>query len=32
MPLDGSPHACARQNGHHRIVMLEGDDEDEEED
>jgi uncharacterized repeat protein (TIGR03847 family) len=29
-PLDGSPHACARQNGHHKIVTLEDDDEDDE--
>jgi uncharacterized repeat protein (TIGR03847 family) len=27
-PLDGGPHACARQNGHHKIVTLEDDDED----
>lgn len=27
--LDGSPHACAKQNGHHKIVMLEDDEDDE---
>jgi uncharacterized repeat protein (TIGR03847 family) len=32
-PLDGGPHACAKQNGHHKIVTLEeGDEEDEDED
>jgi uncharacterized repeat protein (TIGR03847 family) len=29
-PLDGGPHACAKQNGHHKIVTLEDDDEDDE--
>lgn len=27
-PLDGSPHACVKQNGHHQIIVI---DEDEEE-
>jgi uncharacterized repeat protein (TIGR03847 family) len=29
-PLDGDPHACAKQNGHHKIVTL-GEDDDEDE-
>jgi uncharacterized repeat protein (TIGR03847 family) len=28
-PLDGGPHACAKQNGHHKILMLENDEDDE---
>lgn len=31
-PLDGGPHACAKQNGHHKLVTLEDEDEDEDED
>jgi len=27
-PLDGGPHACARQNGHHTILQVEDGDED----
>jgi uncharacterized repeat protein (TIGR03847 family) len=23
-PLDGEPHACVKQNGHHQIVLVEG--------
>ena len=30
-PLDGGPHACVKQNGHHKIVLVEEDEEDEEE-
>ena len=30
-PLDGGPHACVKQNGHHKIVLVEEDDEGEEE-
>lgn len=29
-PLDGGPHACAKQNGHHKILPLEGEEEEEE--
>jgi len=29
-PLDGGPHACVKQNGHHEIVQLVEDDEEEE--
>ncbi len=25
-PLDGSPHACVKQNGHHEIVLIEEED------
>jgi uncharacterized repeat protein (TIGR03847 family) len=28
-PLDGGPHACVKQNGHHEIVQLVEDDEEE---
>ena len=28
-PLDGSPHACVKQNGHHEIVLIEEEDEEE---
>jgi uncharacterized repeat protein (TIGR03847 family) len=30
-PLDGGPHACAKQNGHHKIVTLEDEDDEDEE-
>ena len=30
-PLDGGPHACVKQNGHHEIVQVIQDDDDEEE-
>jgi len=30
-PLDGGPHACVKQNGHHEIVqVIDGDDDEEE--
>jgi len=30
-PLDGGPHACVKQNGHHEIVQIvEAEDEEEE--
>jgi uncharacterized repeat protein (TIGR03847 family) len=28
-PLDGSPHACVKQNGHHQIVVIDEDEEEE---
>ena len=28
-PLDGSPHACVKQNGHHEIVLIDEEDEEE---
>lgn len=28
-PLDGSPHACVKQNGHHQIVLVDEEDEEE---
>lgn len=28
-PLDGSPHACVKQNGHHEIVLVDEEDEEE---
>lgn len=31
MPLDGRPHACARQNGHREIIQIVEDDADEDE-
>ncbi|EFH87164.1 DUF3090 family protein [Ktedonobacter racemifer] len=31
MPLDGGPHACVKQNGHHKIVQMEIQDIDEDE-
>lgn len=31
-PLDGGPHACAKQNGHHKIVTLEEEDDEDEDD
>ncbi|GHO43630.1 DUF3090 family protein [Ktedonospora formicarum] len=31
MPLDGGPHACVKQNGHHKITQVELQNEDEEE-
>jgi uncharacterized repeat protein (TIGR03847 family) len=30
-PLDGGPHACVKQNGHHEIVQVIDEDDDEEE-
>ena len=30
-PLDGGPHACVKQNGHHEIMQVIEDDDDEEE-
>jgi uncharacterized repeat protein (TIGR03847 family) len=27
-PLDGGPHACVKQNGHHQIILVEGEEED----
>jgi hypothetical protein len=31
MPLDGGPHACVKQNGHHEIVQIVEAEDDEEE-
>ncbi len=30
-PLDGSPHACVKQNGHHQIVVIDENEDEEEE-